>query len=98
MVEAPSLYFHTERPEADSTAARPWPDCKTTRFGPPAFLISEGEVQFASFGRSNFQRFSPVRTSRPAAKDSLSFSTCAMTTPSAVTSEDDIPSELLAFG
>ena len=78
--------------------ATPFEDWSATSVLPSAPLSREGEVQFAFFGRSIFQRLRPVAASRPAVNDSLSFSTCATSTPSATTSDDDMPSELLALG
>ena len=61
-------------------------------------LKSMGEVQFAVRGRESFQRFTPVLASMPAVNESPSFSTIAMSTPSATVSEEDMPRLLLAFG
>ena len=68
-VDAPSPYSQIRLPVAGSTATSPLPDWSTTV--PPT---TTGVVQFASFGRSSFHLFRPVRTSMPAVNDSLSFS------------------------
>ena len=97
IVEAPSVYCQTMRPVAGSTATRPLLDCSNTCVVVPD-LMCMGEVQFADLGRGSFQRFTPVFASRPAVNESSSFSTIAITTPSATVSEEDMPRLLLAFG
>src|SRR5213075_640621 len=98
MVDAPSVYSHATRPVAGSMAAMPLPDCRATRVGWPGFFRTTGEVQLAILGRESFHLLTPVNRSSPAVNDSLSFSSMAMTTPSATASEDAIPRLLLAFG
>ena len=55
-------------------------------------------VQLDDFGRLTFHRFAPFCLSSPAVNDSLSFSTCATSTPPASTSDDAMPRLLRAFG
>jgi len=98
MVEAPSVYSQTMRPEPGSTAATPRPDCSTTSAGRPGVFMTTGEVQLAILGRFSFQRLVPDWTSTPAVNDSLSFSTMAIRTSSAKARELDMPRLLLALG
>src|SRR5689334_882246 len=98
MVDAPSVYCQSTRPDLGSTAARPLPDCRTASVTPSGPFTVYGEVQLAIFGRSSFQRLAPVLTSTPAVNDSLSFSTMAMSTPSATVRDDDMPRLLEALG
>ena len=67
-------------------------DCRAT-----VFFHTVALVQFAAFGRSSFHLLRPVATSRPAAKDSLSFSLCTTSVPSSTTGDCDIPRLLLAL-
>src|SRR5262245_33330729 len=98
MVDAPSVYCHTIRPLFGSTATIPLPDCNATSVEASVPFTITGEVQLAILGRSSFHKFKPVFASRPALKDSLSFSTIAINTPSATVNDDDMPRLLLAFG
>src|SRR3954453_18236042 len=96
IVEVPSRYSHRTLPVAGSTTVRPFEDWIATDGWSPWRI--RGEHQLGFRGRSSFHRFRPVRKSSPATNASLSLSTCATTTPSAMTRDDDIPRLLLALG
>ena len=62
-------------------------------------IVSVGELERVLVaGRAIFQRFFPLVTSSPAAKESLSFSTWRIRVPSTTTGDDAMPTLLLALG
>ena len=97
MVEAPFEKFQSSDPVEGATPITPFPDWRATMVCPPNFMVT-GEVQLAILGRAIFHLLAPLSRSKPAAKDSESFSIWATKVFPAMRGEEDIPRLLEALG